>query len=102
MNVRASLPGQGRSPEVEADIRRIGAIWRDCRERFGGSGAFLFGNLTLADIAFAPVVSRFRTYAVDLDAREREYADSIWSLPEMREWCSAAAAEPWTIERYGG
>src|SRR5262245_42526059 len=31
------------TPEVAANVRRIEAMWADCRARFGAEGAFLFG-----------------------------------------------------------
>ena len=100
MNVRKSLPGRGRADGVTEDIDRIREIWRDCRLRFGAGGPYLFGGFTAADAMFAPVVSRFTTYAVDLDPVCATYRDAIQSLPAMREWTDAAKAEPWTIDRY--
>ncbi|MFB1030604.1 MAG: glutathione S-transferase family protein, partial [Thauera sp.] len=64
MNVRKDYTGFGHSPEVDADIARIVAIWNDCRARFGAEGPYLFGRFSLADAAFAPVAFRFQTYAV--------------------------------------
>jgi glutathione S-transferase len=99
MNLRASIPGRGITPEVQADIDRIVALWRDCRARFGRGGPYLFGHCTAADAMFAPVVSRFLTYHVALEAAAREYCDAIWTLPAMQEWAAAARLEPMVIER---
>ena len=101
MNLRRHLPGRGRTPEVEKDIARITAMWRDCRERFGSGGPFLFGAFSNADAMYAPVVTRFETYEVTLDAVCRAYADALLALPAMRSWSAEAAAEPWTIAEYG-
>lgn len=101
MNLRRHLPGRGRTPEVEKDIARITAMWRDCRERFGSGGPFLFGAFSNADAMYAPVVTRFETYAVTLDAVCRAYSDALLALPAMRAWSAEAAAEPWTIAEYG-
>jgi len=60
MNVRKDYTGFGHSPEVDADIARIVAIWNDCRARFGAVGPYLFGRFSLADAAFAPVPSASR------------------------------------------
>jgi glutathione S-transferase len=101
MNVRSSFPGRGVTPEVQADINRIMAIWRDCRGRFGeGRGAFLFGNFTIADAMYAPVVSRFRTYRIDLERDSQAYCDTILALPEMQEWAAAARNEPMIVEAF--
>lgn len=93
MNCRASLPGKGMAPGVQADIDRITTIWRDCRQRFGRGGDFLFGAFTIADAMYAPVVSRFTTYGVTLDPICQAYADAIWALPAMQDWLAAAQAE---------
>jgi glutathione S-transferase len=97
MNIRGSKPGRGRTPEVEKDIRRIVAVWEDCRARFGEGGPFLFGGFGNADAMYAPVVTRFTTYGVTLEGAARAYADAILALPPMLEWFAAAKAEPWTI-----
>ena len=94
MNCKAALPGEGRTPEVERDIARIAALWEECRDRFGGGGAFLFGAFSIADAMYAPVVWRFRTYAVALPSAARAYAEAMAALPAMQEWLAAALAEP--------
>src|ERR1700731_2776293 len=94
MNMRSSFPNRGVTPEVQADINRITAIWRDCRKRFGEGGPFLFGGFTNADAMYAPVVSRFRTYRVELEEEAQAYADAVWVLPALQEWLTAAKNEP--------
>jgi glutathione S-transferase len=100
MNMRSSFPNRGVTPEAQADINRITALWRDCRKRFGQGGEFLFGHFTLADAMYAPVVSRFRTYKIGLEDETQRYADAVWSLPAMVEWATAARHEPMVIERH--
>jgi glutathione S-transferase len=86
---------------MQADINRIMAIWRDCRTRFGEhNGDFLFGNFTIADAMFAPVVTRFRTYKIDLERESDAYCDTIMALPAMQEWIAAAKNEPMIVEAY--
>ncbi|MDB5409439.1 MAG: glutathione S-transferase [Rhodospirillales bacterium] len=99
MNMRSSFPNRGVTPEVTADINRITAIWRECRARFGGGDEpFLFGHFTIADAMYAPVVSRFRTYKIELDEITLPYADAIWAMPELQEWLVAATNEPMIID----
>ena len=98
MNMRSSFPNRGVTPEVQADINRIPAIWRDCRKRFGEGGPFLFGGFTNADAMYAPVVSRFRTYRIELEDEAQAYADAVWALPALQEWLTAAKNEPMIIE----
>jgi glutathione S-transferase len=100
MNIRSTYPAGEISPEVQADINRIAALWRDCRKRFGAGGPFLFGEFTNADAIFAPVVTRFRTYRVPLEEEAQGYADAVWALPAMQEWATAARNEPMIIEAY--
>ena len=99
MNVRSSFPNRGVTPDAQADINRITALWRDCRKRFGEGGEFLFGHFTIADAMYAPVVSRFRTYKIELENETQRYADAVWALPAMQEWAAAARNEPMIIER---
>ncbi len=100
MNMRSTYPNRGVTPEVQADINRITALWRDCRRRFGDDGPFLFGHVTITDAMFAPVVSRFRTYRVELDDEAKSYADAVWDWPAFQEWLTAARNEPMIIPRY--
>ncbi|MGO8916683.1 MAG: glutathione S-transferase family protein [Stellaceae bacterium] len=100
MNIRSSFPNRGVTPEAQADINRITASWRDCRKRFGAGGEFLFGHFTVADAMYAPVVSRFRTYKIELEEETQRYADAVWALPAMQEWAAAARNEPMVIERH--
>jgi glutathione S-transferase len=93
MNLRKSLPGKGRSPDVAEDIERIRAIWRDCRERFGAAGPFLFGRFSAADAMYTPVATRFRTYAVELDQLCQDYVDAVLSRPDFLVWHAAALDE---------
>ncbi len=76
--------------DVQADIARIQGLWNDCRARFGQGGPFLFGRFSIADAMYAPVVTRFTTYGVEMDRVARAYADAIWALPPLQEWKQAA------------
>ncbi len=97
MNMRSHFPGREITPETQGDINRITAIWRDCRNKYGGGGDFLFGEFTIADAMFAPVASRFRTYGIELEGTPRAYADAILDLPEIKAWAEAAGNEPWVV-----
>ncbi|MCI0672885.1 MAG: glutathione S-transferase family protein [Myxococcaceae bacterium] len=100
MNIRARKPGVGlTAPGVAEDIARIQALWTECRTRFGAGGPFLFGRFSIADAMFAPVVTRFVTYGVLLDATLAAYRDAVLALPAMEAWTRAALAEP-PVARY--
>jgi len=93
MNIRSSHPGKGRAPAVDKDIARIVSIWESCRARFGAGGDLLFGSFPCADAMFAPVASRFETYAVTLPPAARRYADALLGLPGVQRWRAGALAE---------
>lgn len=88
-----------RLPEpVAADVRRIVAIWQDCRRRYGAGGPFLAGRFSAADAMYAPVASRFRTYLPDLgsygdDGTAQDYVETMFALPAMAEWEKGAHDE---------
>jgi glutathione S-transferase len=95
MDLLSRLPSPPIGKALEADIRRIVAIWQRCRGRHGAKGPFLFGSFCNADAMFAPVATRFRTYGVDLsnfgdDGTAQTYADTILALPAMAEWTGGA------------
>jgi len=100
MNLRASYPVADHEPGVEDDIQRITAIWEECRTKHGAGGDLLFGQFTIADAFYAPIVSRFRTYGVSPGGIAGEYMDAVWSLPAMQDWAEKARAEKWRVERY--
>src|SRR6185369_11753726 len=102
--LRASLPVnlKGHFPNfkiwsrAQADIDRVCTIWRECLADSGGP--FLFGERSMADAMYAPVVTRFMTYDVKLEPRLAAYASTIMAMPEMQEWIEAAKAEHADIE----
>ena len=98
MDLRASRPGEQHTEGAVADAKRIIARWADCRARFGAGGPFLFGEWSAADIMYAPVVGRFRTYGVPADAETKAYMDAVWDQPDMAAWVAAAVSEPYVIE----
>ena len=98
MDLLARLPMAALPDPVAAEVRRIVALWRDCRRRHGGSGPFLFGAFSAADAMYAPVASRFRTYLPDLapygdDGAAQAYVDALLALPAMAEWEKGARSE---------
>jgi glutathione S-transferase len=97
MDVRArhSVP---RTPDLADDIARIDALWSECRVVHGRSGEFLFGAWSAADAMFAPVVSRFRTYGVELSRVASAYAAAVWEWPALVDLAAEAAAEPWSLD----
>ncbi len=87
------------SDDVVANVNRVKAIWLDCRGTYASKGPFLFGHFTIADAMFAPVVSRFKTYGIELDPVCAEYCQIILDLPAMKLWYADAAKETWVIQQ---
>ena len=93
MNIRASLPGKGRRPEVDANVQRIEHLWSQARTRFAGGGDFLFGDFSAADAMYAPVVMRFKTYAVPLSPAAQRYCDAMRASRGVKLWVEGALQE---------
>ena len=93
MNIRARHPGKGINAASRRDVDRVVELWRSCRERFGAGGELLFGAFSIADAFFAPVVTRFETYAVALPAAAQAYCEAVRRLASVREWTEAALRE---------
>ena len=96
MNIKARHPGYKVFAGARPDIERITEIWRDCLELYGGP--FLFGEPTMADCMYAPVVARFTTYDVQLERHAHTYCRTISAWDLMKEWTEAALAEPDDLE----
>lgn len=100
MNIHRPVVAKQLSNAALADIVRIEEIWTDCRSRYGRLGPYLFGQFSAADAMFAPVVHRFRTYAIELDPVLRGYVAVMTALPAFQEWTSAALAETLVIDKF--
>jgi glutathione S-transferase len=92
MNIKARLPGCGRTAAAQGDIGRICEIWEECLARYGHRG-FLFGEFSIADAFFAPVVTRFQTYGVSLAPALQAYCERVLAHPAVAEWIDAALRE---------
>ena len=93
MNFQVHLPGGGWNVAVQKEIDRIVSMWQDARKRFGAGGSFLFGDFSIADAFFAPVVQRFISYAVKVPPAAQAYMEAVAALPGFQEWARAARAE---------
>jgi glutathione S-transferase len=100
MNLHRPVGAIALSEAARADIARIEQIWIECRERYGKAGPFLFGAFGGADAMFAPVVHRFRSYAIEVAPAARDYMDAMMALPAFDEWTRAALAETLVIEKF--
>jgi glutathione S-transferase len=99
--IRSAMPyncrAKGRkvpiSPEIQKEIDRVQALWRDCRAEHGRGGPWLFGKFSIADAMYIPVAGRFVTYSVPLDPVAQAYAEAALHHPAVEEWTAAAMQE---------
>jgi glutathione S-transferase len=96
MNLKAHFPNFKVWSRAQADILRITTIWKECLATYGGP--YLFGERTMADAMYAPVITRFITYDVKLEPICAAYSKRIMAMPEMKEWIAAAQKEPEDID----
>jgi len=96
MNARARNRRTAMTAALEADIGRVDEIWNDCRARFGAAGPWLFGEYSIADAMYAPVVLRFNTYGASISPTARWYMASVLEDAALQEWLQAAKQESWT------
>jgi glutathione S-transferase len=99
-NARARNRRPPMTPNLEADVDRVDEIWIDCRRQFGEQrgGPWLFGDYSIADAMYAPVVLRFNTYRAQVSDTTRWYMAAALEDPALQEWVKAAQKEPWTIQ----
>jgi glutathione S-transferase len=100
MNLHRPIRAVALSADARANVARIEQIWIECRERHGRLGPFLFGKFSAADAMFAPVVHRFRTYAIEVAPQAQAYMDTMMVQPAFAEWTKAGLAETLLIERF--
>jgi glutathione S-transferase len=97
MNLNARIKNFTVWSRAKGDIERITEIWRECITQYGGPWLF-GGKRSMADAMYAPVVTRFLTYNVELDPVSAAYCQTVMAMPEMQEWIAAAKREPVDIE----
>ena len=99
MNLHRPIRALALSDEARTNVARVQDIWSECYRRYGKGGPFLFGTFGGADAMFAPVVHRFRTFAIPVEGDARHYYDAMLALPAMAEWVRDGLAETLIIER---
>ena len=103
MNCRADKQVSGlteaEQKALDVDIARVKQIWQEGRSQFSADGDFLFGQFSIADAMYAPVVWRFKGYNVAVDAVEQAYMDAMLALPAMQAWAEAGLAETETMTK---
>jgi glutathione S-transferase len=98
MNCRAMGRQVPLLDELGSDIDRIIAIWAECHRHYGDKGGWLFGDFSIADAMFAPVVLRFRTYGIHFPESAGFYPQRLLESEAMQEWLAAAESETEVID----
>jgi len=96
MNMRRTPEKLTIDQAVKADVARIVHIWRECLDASGGP--FLFGEFSIADAMYAPVVSRFGTYLLTEDAVADAYGATLRETPAWQSWEADALQEIWIVD----
>lgn len=100
MNIKMRLKGKAATEAVSADIARIEAIWTEARHGYAGDKPYLFGDFSIADAMYAPIVWRLFSYNVQLTSPAQAYLEAMLAHPAMREWEAAALAETTALASY--
>ena len=104
MNLQRDYPGFVPDAAVLADLRRVDALWTEARTRYHSidvahEGPFLFGTFSAADVMFAPVVTRIKTYGLPVGEVSAAYVAEMLAHPWLVEWTAAARAETYPFAR---
>ena len=79
------------SAAAQQDIARIDAIWSHCMTDY--AGPWLFGDFSIADCFYAPVVLRFKTYGIELSEAANRYQSFVLRHDVLNQWVEAGKAE---------
>ncbi len=85
-------------PALVPEIARIQQLWQQCLAESGGP--FLFGEFSIADCMYAPVVLRFHSRQPELNEVSLRYMHAMLAVPALVEWVAAANAESEVLARY--
>src|SRR5471030_2754992 len=76
------------------------SICAEMHAGFAGQHQFLFGEFSIADAYYAPVVVRFRTYGVTLAPALNAYCERVLAHPAVARWVEEAMAETETAPKH--
>jgi glutathione S-transferase len=100
MNLHRPVGSKALSDAALQDIARVQEIWSDCRTRYGHLGPYLFGAFGAADAMYAPVVHRFRIYAIPISGLVEAYMTVMQANPAFVAWTRDGLAETILIPKF--
>ncbi|WP_221796997.1 glutathione S-transferase family protein [Oceanobacter mangrovi] len=98
MNLRAQRKVE-LSAAAHQNIARINQLWTELREQYKAQGPYLFGEFSIVDVMFAPVVFRFPSYGITLQPLAEQYAQTLRSHPAMQLWLELSKLETDIVEK---
>jgi len=87
------------SEAAKAEVHRIDDIWSEYAKQDVNGCTFLFGQFSIADCFYAPVVFRFNTYGIEISNAAKTYMNSMLELPSMKKWLAQSIEEEEIIPR---
>ena len=99
MNCRARSRKVTISTELEKEISRIDDLWSGFRKKHSNLGPWLFGEFSIADCMFAPVVFRFTTYDVSVSELSTDYMNKVLKRPEAQLWLAQSVSAGMKLRR---
>lgn len=93
MNLRRFYPDFKPSDAVLADCARIDRLLTDTIETYGGDGPWLFGDYCVADVFYAPAITRFATYNLPRSKALQSYIDTHLADDTFRRWRAMGIAQ---------
>lgn len=97
MNIRRRTDASRMTPAGLADAAMVDELWCSWLKKSGGP--FLFGAWSIADAMYAPVVTRFVTYAIPRSAEADKYINMVTGDAQTAIWIAAANAETRPLAR---
>ena len=96
MNIDAYLPEIGAlalrdKQAVRQDLMRIDHLFSSLLQEH--NGPMLFGEFSIPDAYFSPVVMRIKTYALPVSSDTQAYIDRLCAMPGVKAWIDGALAE---------
>ena len=96
MNIEAQLPDVGAlalrdKPGVREDLSRIVNMWSGLLTQH--KGPMLFGEFSVADAYYCPVVMRLLTYQLPVPLDVKAYMERVTQLEAVKAWVEAALLE---------
>lgn len=105
MSLRNEMPMNCRARRMvnltdsaKKDIEQVDKLWSEACQRYSNEGPWLFGQFSLADVFYAPVVLRFVTYGIEVSEVSQRYMDAVMAHPAIGEWLQEALKETEIVE----